>query len=252
LTLDGRKLSEGKDYALEAGGIKMLISAGSPGDHEVAGTMFFMQDGEEIPVEVKNSFATISKPNAALIAADKMNVVYRGVANPMSISIPGIPDNKVTASAPGLTKRSASKYVMNPGKGRTVRIVASGILPDGQRISTPAEFRIKDIPRPSGSIRGESGSAKMPRKNLEIATVGALLEDFDFDLNLKVSGFKFKVPGQPTVSVNGNKLDSRAKSALKRARRGDAVQIFDVNAYITNNKSYKLKKVSPVVIEITN
>ena len=252
LTLDGRKLSEGKDYAFEAGGIKMLIGAGSPGDHVVAGTMFFMQDGEEIPVEVKNSFATISKPNAALIAADKMNVVYRGVANPMSISIPGIPDNKVTASAPGLTKRSASKYVMNPGKGRTVRIVASGILPDGQRISTPAEFRIKDIPRPAGSIRGESGSAKMPKKNLEIATVGALLEDFDFDLNLKVSGFKFKVPGQPTVSVKGNKLDSRAKSALRRARRGDAVQIFDVNAYITNNKSYKLKKVSPVIIELTN
>ena len=75
---------------------------------------------------------------------------------------------------------------------------------------------------------------------------------FDFDLNLAVSGFKFKVPGQPTVQVNGNKLDARAKSALKRAGRGDAVQIFDIEAYITNNKSYKLKKVSPVVVEITN
>ena len=31
-------------------------------------------------------------PNAAVIAADKMNVVYRGVVNPMTISIPGIPD----------------------------------------------------------------------------------------------------------------------------------------------------------------
>lgn len=78
------------------------------------------------------------------------------------------------------------------------------------------------------------------------------MEDFDFDLNLAVSGFKLKVPGQPTVSVNGNKLDARAKSALKRAKRGDAVQIFDIEAYITNNKSYKLKKVSPVVVEITN
>ncbi|MDV7138159.1 gliding motility protein GldM [Maribacter sp. TH_r10] len=252
LTLDGRKLSEGKDYALEAGGIKMLIGAGSAGDHEIKGTMFFMQDGEEIPVEVNNSFATISKPNAALIAADKMNVVYRGVSNPMSISIPGIPNNKVNASAPGLKSVSGSKYVMNPGTGRTVTITASGKLPDGQTVSSRSEFRIKDIPRPAGAIRGETGSTKMPRKNLEIATVGALLEDFDFDLNLKVSGFKFKVPGQPTVSVNGNKLDSRAKSALKRAKRGDAVQIFDVNAYITNNKSYKLKKVSPVVVEITN
>ena len=252
LTLDGRKLTEGKDYKLEAGGVQMLIGAGSPGDHEIVGTMYFMQDGEEIPVEVKNSFATISKPNAAVIAADKMNVVYRGVANPMTISIPGIPDNKVSASAPGLSKRSGSKYVMNPGKGREVTISASGVLPDGQRISTPATFRIKDIPRPGGTVRGESGSVKMPRKNLEISTIGAMLEDFDFDLNLGVSGFKFKVPGQPTIVVNGNKLNGRAKSALKRAKRGEAVQIFDIKAYISNNKSYKLKKVSPVVVELTN
>jgi gliding motility-associated protein GldM len=252
LKLDGRKLTDGKDYKIEAGGIKMLIGAGNPGDHEVTGTVYFMQDGEEVPVEVKSSFATITKPGAALIAADKMNVVYRGVANPMSISIPGIPNNKVRATAPGLTKRSGSSYTMNPGKGRTVTISASGTLPDGKPVGSKLEFRIKDIPRPSGSIRGETGSAKMPRTNLEKSTVGAVLEDFDFDLNLKVSGFKFKVPGQPTVIVKGGRLDSRAKSALKRAKRGDAVQIFDISAFISNNKGYKLKKVSPVVVEITN
>lgn len=252
LTLDGRKLSEGKDYEIKDGQVKLLVSAGAPGDHKIAGSLVFIQDGERTEVPVSSTFATITKPNAALIAADKMNVVYRGVSNPMSISIPGIPNNKVTASAPGLKKRDGSQYIMNPGTGRNVIITASGVLPDGQTVSSKSEFRIKDIPRPSGSIRGESGSAKMPRKNLEIATVGALLEDFDFDLNLAISGFKFKVPGQPTVSVNGNKLDSRAKSALKRAKRGDAVQIFDIQAYITNNKSYKLKKVSPVLVEITN
>lgn len=252
LTLDGRKLVEGKDYELEAGGVKLLVSAGAAGDHELKGELIYMQDGNEVPVEVKNTFSTINKPNAAVIAADKMNVVYRGVANPMTISIPGIPDNKVKASAPGLRQVKGSKYIMNPGKGREVTISASGVLPDGTRISTPATFRIKDIPRPGGTVRGEAGSIKMPRRNLEIATIGAMLEDFDFDLNLAVSGFKFKVPGQPTVEVKGNKLDSRAKSALKRARRGDAVQIFDIKAYITNNRTYKLKKVSPVVVELTN
>ncbi|MDO6853892.1 gliding motility protein GldM [Cellulophaga lytica] len=252
LTLDGRKLKEGTDYQLEAGGVKMLIGAGNPGDHEVAGTLFFKQDGEEVPVEVKNSFATISKPSAALIAADKMNVVYRGVANPMTISIPGIPNNKVRASAPGLKSVSGSKYVMTPGSGRTVTIKASGTLPDGKPVSSSSEFRIKDIPSPTGSIRGETGSVKMPRKNLEVSTVGAILEDFDFDLNIGVSGFSFKVPGQPTIRVNGRKLDSRAKSALKRAKRGDMVQIFNIQAYITNNKSYRLKKVSSVLVEITN
>ena len=205
-----------------------------------------------MPNLISQIFSTINKPNSAVIAADKMNVVYRGVSNPITISIPGIPDNKVTASAPGLSKRSGSKYVMNPGTGREVTINASGVLPDGTRISTPATFRIKDIPRPSGTVRGEAGSVKMPRRNLEISTVSAMLEDFDFDLNLAVGGFKFKVPGQPTIVVNGNKLNAQAKSALKRARRGEAVQIFDINAYITNNRSYKLKKVSPVVVELTN
>ncbi len=251
LTLDGRKLSA-SDYEIKDGQVKLLISAGAPGDHKIAGNLVFMQDGERTEVPVSSTFATISKPNAALIAADKMNVVYRGVANPMSISIPGIPNNKVTASAPGLKSVNGSSYIMNPGSGRTVTIVASGKLPDGQTVSSKSEFRIKDIPRPSGTIRGEAGSIKMPRSNLEISTIGAILEDFDFDLNLAVSGFKFKVPGQPTVSVNGSKLDDRAKSALRRASRGDAVQIFDIEGYITNNKSYKLKKVSPVVVEITN
>ena len=252
LTLDGRKMVEDRDYRLEDGGVKILCSSGSAGDHTIEGTLYFKQDGEEIPVTVKNTFATITKPNAALIAADKMNVVYRGVANPMSISIPGIPNNKVSARAPGLKAVNGSKYIMNPGKGRTVKITASGTLPDGQGISTTSEFRIKDIPRPSGAVRGESGSIKMPRRNLEVATVSAMLEDFDFDLNLGIRGFKFKVPGQPTTVVKGNKLNAAAKSALKRAKRGETVQIFDIQAYISNNKSYKLKKVSPVVVELTN
>ncbi|MDX1363416.1 type IX secretion system motor protein PorM/GldM [Arenibacter latericius] len=252
LTLDGRKLNEGTDYVIEDGKVRLTISAGNAGDHKIEGNLVFIQDGERTEVPVSSTFATITKPNAAVISADKMNVVYRGVANPITISIPGIPDNNVNASAPGLSKRGGSKYVMNPGTGRTVSISASGKLPDGQTVSSSTEFRIKDIPRPSGSIRGETGSARMGKQNLEISTVGALLEDFDFDLNIGVSGFKFKVPGQPTVSVRGNKLDSRAKSALNRASRGDAVQIFDIEAYITNNKSYKLPKVSPVVVEITN
>ena len=50
LTLDGRKLAEGKDYKIEAGGVKMLIGSGNAGDHEVAGTLFFKQDGNEIEV----------------------------------------------------------------------------------------------------------------------------------------------------------------------------------------------------------
>ena len=92
----------------------------------------------------------------------------------------------------------------------------------------------------------------MQRQGLEIASVGAILPDFDFDINLNVTGFKFKVSGQPTVVVSGRKLNSQAKGALRRAKRGETVQIFDVSANIANNSGYKLKKISPVCIELTN
>ena len=235
--------------------MKLNINAGAAGDHKIEGNLIFLQDGKEVEIPVSSSFATITKPNSAVISADKMNVVYRGVENPMTVSIPGIPDNKVTASGSGLSKVSGSKYVMRPGGGREVVITASGTLPDGQRISTPSTFRIKDIPRPTGTIRGEDGNGgcvRMQRQGLEIASIGAILPDFDFDINLNVTGFKFKVSGQPTVVVNGRKMNEQAKGALRRAKRGETVQIFDITANIANNSGYKLKKISPVCIELTN
>ncbi len=92
----------------------------------------------------------------------------------------------------------------------------------------------------------------MQRNSLEVSTIGATLPDFDFNLDLNVTGFSFKVPGQPTIQVNGSRLDERAKAALRRAGRGESVQIFDIQAGISGNSGYKLKKVSPVVIELTN
>lgn len=252
LTLDGRKLVEGTDYTFEGGKVRMNVSAGAPGDHVIEGILFYGEDGKETEVEVNRSFATISMPNSAVIAADKMNVVYRGVDNPMTVSIPGIPDNKVNASAPGLSRVSGSKYVMRPGSGRTVTISASGTLPDGKNVGSKSEFRIKDIPPPIGAIRGETGIVRMERQGLEISTISAVLPDFDFDLKINVTGFSFKVSGQPTVKVNGTRLDAAAKGALRRAKRGDAIQIFDINANLAGNSGYKLKKISPVIIELTN
>lgn len=250
LTLDGRPLSE-EQYSIQNGKVMLNISAGSPGDHKIEGNLIFLEDGEETEIPVDLSFATISKPNSAVIAADKMNVVYRGVDNPMTVSIPGIPDNKVNASGAGLSKVSGSKYVMRPQGGNNVTITASGTLPDGQRVSSNAEFRIKGIPAPVGTVRGEDGIVRMQRQGLEISTIGALLKDFDFDLNLNVTGFSFKVSGQPTVIVSGTRLNGAAKSALGRARRGDAVQIFDINTKISGS-DVKLPKTAPVVIELTN
>src|SRR5690606_5609894 len=189
----------------------------------------------------------------ATISADKMNVVYRGVDNPMTISFAGVSDNNVSASAPGLNKLSGSgKYVMRPTSGKDVTINVTGTLPDGSKVSDKSTFRIKDIPKPSGTIAGQADNVSLPKSNVEIATVNAKLFDFDFDLDINVTSFKIKVPGQPTVTVNGNKMNDQARSALRKASRGDGVQIFEIKSEIKGNSSIKLLPASPVFIEISN
>jgi len=251
ISLDGKALTESQ-YELIPGGIKLKVDAGRPGDHKLSGDLVFKNNGIESRIPVDQMYSVIAKPNSAVISADKMNVVYRGVSNPMTISIPGIPDNKINASAPGLKRLKGSKFIMNPGKGREIKITASGTLPDGQRVSTSTKFRIKDIPRPTGTVRGQMGTIKIPKNNLSIATIGAVLDDFDFDIKLKTVSFKFKVPGQATISVSGSKLDTKAKGALRRAKAGQSVQIFDIKVQNPNNPSYRFKKVSPVICEIVN
>ncbi|TBW27971.1 gliding motility protein GldM [Gramella sp. KN1008] len=248
VVINGREVE-----STEAGQVVLDFPAGNVGEQKIDGQLEFKEGDSTVVIPVNSSYSVIPMPNSAVISADKMNVVYRGVQNPMTISIPGVPS--VSANAPGLRSAGgAGKYVIDVTtlQAREVTINVSGQLPNGKSVSDSKKFRVKDIPRPVGTIRGEDGAVSMQRNSLEIATVGASLPDFDFDLKLNVTGFKFKVPGQPTIIVNGGRLDDRAKAALRRAGRGESVQIYDIEASLAGNSSYKLKKVAPVVIELTN
>jgi len=237
--------------AFEDGGAVLDFPAGSVGEVPVKGKFVFIQDGKPVEIEINSSYAVIPKPNNAVISADKMNVVYMGVDNPMTISIPGISDDKVSATGSGLKRASGSgKYIMKPNAGKEVKINVTGKLPSGETVSTSQVFRIKGIPSPSGTIRKESGYVKMPKANLEKSTVGAELPDFDFDLSLTTISFSIKVPGQSTVSVKGNKMDSQALKAIKKAKRGDVITIFAIKSALKGNSTYKIKPASAVSIEI--
>ena len=250
VVVNGKEL---EPESMQEGQTILDFPAGNVGERDIKGEFQFKEGDSIVTIPIESSYAVIPKPNSAVISADKMNVVYRGVQNPMTISIPGVPS--VNASAPGLKKvGGAGKYVMNATtiKAREVSIKVSGKLPNGTSVSDSKKFRIKDLPRPVGTVRGEDGSVKMSRSGLDKSTIGAILPDFDFDIKLSVTGFKFKVEGQPTVIVNGKRLNDRAKSALRKAKRGSTVQIIDIKSKLTTNASYKPKKVSPVIVELSN
>jgi len=249
-----RVMLNGKEIKpnIVGGQVQLKFPAGNIGDKEMKGSIVFMQDGEETEIPFETAYSVIAKPKEAVISADKMNVVYRGLDNPVSISLPGIADKDVKASAPGLRKTKPGKYIINPGAGKSVKITVTGKLGNGQKpITSVKTFRIKDIPAAAGTVRGDFGTVPMPKTSVRNITVGAALPDFVFDLQLRVSSFVIKVPGQPSVKVTGTKLNARAKKALAKAKRGDILTIFDIKA-TESKKGTRIKKVLPVNIRITN
>lgn len=248
VVVNGKEIEEDK---IKAGQVILDGPAGGVGDKELKGEFFFKEGDSLVKIPIKGGYSVIPKPNEAVISADKMNVVYRGLTNPITISMPGVPSNKVSASATGLKRKKGDSYYMNPGKGNEVTIRVTGTLPGGTKVSSKKKFRVKDIPPAVGMIRGQYGTVKMPKASVSKVPVKAGLPDFLFDLKLNVSSFKVKVPGQPAVPVSGTRFNARAKQALSKARRGDQIVIFDIKASVSGS-NYKLKKVLPVTIEVSN
>ena len=228
----------------------IAMTAGNVGEQTINGQFTFLEDGKNIPLAFKGNYVVVPRPNSATISADKMNVVYRGVVNPISISFAGVDANKISASAPGLTSSGSGKYKLSPQSGTEVVISVTGTLPNGDKVNDKKTFRIKGIPSPTGTVRGETGVVKGPKSSLEISTVGAKLEDFDFEVGLDVVGFNFKVTGQPTVVVQGNRMSPQCKTALSRVVRGDQVTISEIKTKLVGAGSYLLPKTAPVIYEI--
>jgi gliding motility-associated protein GldM len=251
LTLDGRPLVKGKDFTLEGGQVKLNVNAGSAGDHKIEGLLLFKENGKEIEVLVDKSFSVIPKPNQAIVSADKMNVVYRGIENPITVSMPGVPENKVNASATGLRRIKGSQYMVIPTTGTELKINVTGEI-DGEKFTSGTIFRIKSLPRPTPTVRGqiqEGVAIQMPKNALKVSPIGATFENFDFDITPVIKQFTLSIPGQPSVVVAGSRMDSKAQSLLDLARAGDIVQIFDIKADVPG---VNVKNMPALLVQLTN
>ena len=255
LTIGSTELDLKREGAFDSKGAAMInFRVGNVGEHTFDGKFTFVEGGENYDIDYSGNYVVVPKPNSATISADKMNVVYRGVDNPMTISFAGVSDNKVKATAPGLRPAEGTgKYVMKPQGGKEVMISVSATLDDGQVVRDSKKYRIKDLPKPIGKCVGQSDFARLPRNNIEIGKITADFgPDFDFSLPLTVRSFKFKVPGKPTVNVSGNRLNAQAKNALRTARRGDTVQIFDIKVNPPSRSNVTIKPAVGVSIELSN
>ena len=208
--MDEKEVIEGK------GNLKIKPSIGA---HNWGGLIKLKTKKGPKVYDFKSTFE-VGVPSFA-VSADKMNVFYMGVDNPVSVSAP-MP--KFTASGPGLSK-SGKGWVMRPKKPGKVKINVTGVdEATGKNIPVgSAEFRVKRIPTPTAFIAGKTGTVVLSKSALGNGVIQAKLEGFVFDLKVKVKSFELgsTVNGDyKMVKITGNKMSSKAKSLIKRSSRG--------------------------------
>ena len=257
-----RVILNGESYDnFKDGAVNLDLKATSPGEKEIKGTIYFMENGGEVTIPFESSYSVINKPNEAIVSADKMNVVYRGIANPVSVSLPGVDERNIIIKPSGHTnwkKVRAGSYLLTPGKNKTVTVNVSATLEDNSKINSKKIFRVKDIPAaemivfgPDGATGGKSGKMTLPKSAFPSRVFKVGMQDFDFDLNIKTESFDISVGNQATITVRGEKLNRDVLAAISRSRRGDVISIFNIVASVSGT-TYKLKKVYGGTIVIRN
>jgi len=131
---------------------------------------------------------------AATVSATKMNVFYKGVENPVSISVPGVSSSQIRPQIDVGEMRNVGngKYVVTiPGEvDKNAIIRVNAIVGGKESFFDSYEYRVKKIPDPTPTVGGAYTSGEVERNFLKISSIIAKTpESFDFDYTFPVTGF---------------------------------------------------------------
>ena len=174
---------------------------------------------------------------SANVSADKMNVFYIGVPNPVSVSAAGVSSNdlNVVGTGSGIKMKPAGKgkYTVTVGKPGDASITVSG----GGLKATKFPFRVKRIPDPVpmlGAGPNKKGGTMGNGEFKAQAGLAAVLENFDFDAKCKVQGYTFTRVAKrqdPVESTNaGARYNAKSKRLANAAKPGDTYYFDNVKA----------------------
>lgn len=226
---------------VENGVGKYKVSASSEGEKKYTGVITTRKsNGEVVPYTFEGSY-TVLKP-LAVISATKMNVVYIGLDNPISVSVPGYSANQVTvtSSAGGtLSKdKQAGTYLLKVnGTVREVEISASVKDSKGQvKKMGVQKYRVRNIPKPMPMLGSVEQSGPVAAGVLKSASfVFANLKDFAFE-GVSFKPFEYTVVYQPkkgdgrAYKGQGQNVSPEIKAMLNNVRTGDRITLLQVKA----------------------
>lgn len=235
-----------KPFPEERNGLYEAI-CNSTGEFTLAGYLELNQgDGSILRRDFSQKY-TVVEPSAT-VSATMMNVLYAGYDNPISISVPGVPNQRIQATISngnGALKSVAGGFVARPATvGKDAVITVSASLEGRTQVMGEYAFRVRQLPDPTPFIeyKDENGNPKRYRggtgftKSLLMNTEGivAAIDDGLLNIGFRVLSFEtvfFDNMGNAVPEISsGDKFSSRQKDTFRRLSRGKRFYISRVRA----------------------
>lgn len=223
------------------------IATPRTGEFSLDGYMELQSGNGTIRRDFSQKYSVVSP--LATVSATMMNVLYAGYENPISISVPGVPSNRISASIKngnGTLKSFGSGFIAIPSKVGQDVVIAVTADQDGHRQSMGEyTFRVRQLPDPTPFIeyvdengnrqRYRGGGTPLSKRNLMAADgIVAAIDDGLLNIGFRVLGFEttfFDNMGNAVSELSdGTKFSERQISTFQRLTRGKRFYIQRVRA----------------------
>ena len=176
----------------------------------------------------------VAEPNV-VVSPTKMNVFYVGVKNPVSISAPGFTSDRIRATmSNGKLSQRGNDYIAEPKVAfRDAQVSVEANFDGEWRPLRTVDFRVKPIPDPVAKIADMNGGRI--KKNLLLAQTGvdAVMDNFDFDLEFKITGFTVSTIQKGFTVDQSSRTDTFTPEQIamfRNLKRNNKVYIEDIRA----------------------
>ena len=213
----------------------------STGDFTLKGYLVMKNgNGETIRRDFAQPY-TVVEPSAT-VSATMMNMLYAGYQNPISVSVPGVPVNKInlTMTNGSLTKKDGGNYVAVPSKvGEDVTFTVTAENEGRQQEMGKFSFHVRKLPDPTGYLEYTDSKGNATRfkggrisKQAIVAAggIGAAIDDGLLDISFRVLGFEtLFVDNMGNVVPEVSNSASFTANQLNRIRSLTRGKLFNIS-----------------------
>ena len=218
---------------------------GKTGDFTLNGFIEMLNgDGETIRRDFSQKYTVVAP--SATVSADIMNVLYAGYDNPMSVSVPGIPNNRlhVTMTGGTLTEKGDGHYIARPTTPGGEAIFTISAQNEGRTQEMGKfTFRVRKLPDPTAFIAysdGQGGKNHFKGGNISKQVlmgtegIGAAIDDGLLNINFRVLSFNmifYDAMGNAVpYKSNSAAFTDQQKSQIRGLARNKRFYVTEIHA----------------------